>query len=528
MAFDTLPAPLFAARFFSMRLFSTRLVATRRSAAPPIAAVLLAGTFALAPQAFAAPGSLPPEVAAALDRAKLPRDAIVAVVQEVSGARPRLAWQSDQPVNPASLMKLTTTFAGLDLLGPAFTWATPVWLQGSVRDGVLEGNLVMKGSGDPKLVLERIWLMLRRVQQLGVREIRGDIVLDRSAFAVPEQNPGDFDGEPLRPYNVRADALQLNYKSVLLTFTPDAARGVAIVAAEPPLAGVRIDATVPLSSAPCDDWRGALKADFGDANRIRLPGNFALACGEKLWPIAYADPRSYNERALAGLWAEMGGRLTGSVHDGIAPNTTPSFELASPALADVVRDINKFSNNVMAQQLFLTLGLTQRGAGTPEAAREVLKTWLTARLGNAAAGLVIDNGSGLSRETRVTATLLSRLLVAAWASPVMPELMSSLPVAGIDGTMKRSRATLGRSHIKTGSLRDVNGVAGYVLANSGRRYVVVGIVNHANASAARPALDALVQWAANDGPPAAPGELSKDGLTRGELPKEPAKAEPVN
>ena len=122
-------------------------------------------------------------------RAGLPREAVVAIVQEVGSARPRLAWQPDQPVNPASLMKLLTTFAALELLGPAWTWTTPVWLQGTLRDGVLDGNLVIKGSGDPKLVLERMWLLLRRVQQLGVREIRGDIVLDRSAFVVPERAP---------------------------------------------------------------------------------------------------------------------------------------------------------------------------------------------------------------------------------------------------------------------------------------------------------------------------------------------------
>ncbi|MEP7100927.1 MAG: D-alanyl-D-alanine carboxypeptidase, partial [Burkholderiales bacterium] len=171
-------------------------------------------------------------------------------------------------------------------------------------------------------------------------------------------------------------------------------------------------------------------------------------------------------------------------------------------------DINKYSNNVMAQQLFLTLGLTQRGNGTPEAAREVLRQWSQERLGAASAALVIDNGSGLSRDSRVSAQLLTRLLLAAWASPVMPELMASLPVAGIDGTLKRSRATLGRAHLKTGSLRDVSGIAGYVLANSGRRYVVVAIANHANANAARPAFDALVQWAASDAaiaPSTAPG-----------------------
>jgi serine-type D-Ala-D-Ala carboxypeptidase/endopeptidase (penicillin-binding protein 4) len=471
---------------------------SRALAAPFLSALLLLAVSA--PRA--ATETLPPTVAGALDRAKLPRDAVVAMVQEVGAGNARLAWQIDQPANPASLMKLLTTFAGLEMLGPGWSWSTPVWLQGTLRDGVLEGNLVIKGSGDPKLVVERMWLLLRRVQQLGVREIRGDIMLDRSDFKVPELSPFDFDGEGLRPYNVRADALMLNYKAVVFTFTPDPARGIVAIAAEPPLAGVRADASAPLVAGPCDDWRGALRADFTDPLRLRFGGSYPAACGEKVWSLAYADAKSYNERAIAGLWQEMGGRLSGGVRDGAAPATAPNFALASPTLAEVIRDTNKYSNNVMAQQLFLTLALTQRGAGTPEAARELLRQWAAERFGaTASAGLVIDNGSGLSREGRVSARLLTRLLLAAWASPVMPELMSSLPVSGIDGTLKKSRATLGRAHLKTGSLRDVAGIAGYVLANSGRRYVVVAIANHANANAARPAFDALVQWAASDGLP---------------------------
>ena len=459
--------------------------------------------------ALAATRALPAEVDKALARAKLPRDALVAIVQEVGASSTRLAWQPQRPVNPASLMKLLTTDAALEMLGPAWSWSTPVWLQGSVHDGVLEGNLVIKGSGDPKLVLERVWLLLRRVQQLGVREIRGDIVLDRSAFVPGELNPADFDGEPLRPYNAGADALLLNYRAVLLTFTPEPGRGVATIAVDPPLAGVRIDATVPLTSGPCDDWRGALKAEFADPAKMHLAGAFQVACGEKVWPIAYADPRTYNERALAGLWAELGGKLTGVVRDGAAPALTPSFELRSPTLAEVVRDINKLSNNVMAQQLFLTLAATQRGAGTPEAAREVVGQWLKGRVGAAASGAVITNGSGLTRDSRLTATILGRLLQSAWSSAVMPELMSSLPVAGIDGTLRRSKGVQGRAHLKTGSLRDVVGVAGYVLADSGRRYAVVAIVNHPSANAARPALEAITEWAASDAPalaPVAPGD----------------------
>ena len=451
---------------------------------------------ALACQAAAA--RLPPEVYAALERAKVPPQALSVLVQDAGGTRTRLAWHADTPVNPASLTKLLTTYAALDLLGPAYTWTTPVWLQGSVTDGVLDGNLVIKGSGDPKLVPERLWLMLRRVQQLGVREIRGDIVLDRTAFSVPEQSPADFDGEPLRPYNVRPDALLLAYRSVLLSFTPDAARGMALVGFEPPMSGVLVDTSVPLGSGPCNDWRGELRADFSDPQRVRLGGSFPAACGEKTWALAYADPRSFNDRLVSALWRDLGGKLGGGVRDGLAPATRPHFELVSPALSEVVREINKFSNNVMAQQLFLTLGLVRGGSGSPEAAREVLQRWLAERLGHGAEPVVLDNGSGLSRETRMTARQLARVLQSAWASPVMPELMASLPVSGTDGTLLRSKAPPGRAHLKTGSLRDVAGVAGYVLSQSGRRMVVVAVINHPNANAARPALDVLVQWAINE------------------------------
>jgi len=470
-----------------------------RSLARALAAAALAASapHAVAAEPLASRG-LPHEVEAALAQAGVPREAMVAWVEEVGAARPRTAWQGDKPVNPASLMKVATTYAALELLGPAFTWATPVWMQGPVVDGVLQGNLVIKGTGDPKLVLERIWLLLRRVQQAGVREIRGDIVVDRSAFVPGEVNPADFDGEPLRPYNAGADALLLNYRSVLLTITPDPARGVAAVAVDPPLAGVRADASVPLVAGPCDDWRGTLKGDFTDPARLALRGAFQAACGEKVWAVAYADPKSYNERALIGMWQELGGKIGGGYREGIAPTTPPSFELRSQALPEIVRDINKLSNNVMAQQLFLTLGATQRGAGTPEAAREVLRQWLRGRAGNAAGASVIANGSGLSREGRLSARTFGKLLQSAWASPVMPELMSSLPVAGVDGTLRRYKGGPGRAHLKTGSLKDVVGIAGYVLGDSGRRYVVVGIVNHAHADAARPALQALVEWAADD------------------------------
>jgi serine-type D-Ala-D-Ala carboxypeptidase/endopeptidase (penicillin-binding protein 4) len=463
---------------------------------------------ALATTLFIAAGpaganTLPADVDAALQRAGVPREALSVVVQEVGAATPHLSWQAQAPVNPASLMKLVTTAAALDLLGPAWSWTTPVWIQGTTLNGVLDGNLVIKGNGDPKLVQERLWLLLRRVQQLGVREIRGDIVLDRSAFAAQQADPAEFDGDPTRPYNVQPDALLLNFKSVTYSFVPDVPRGVAWVGVDPVLAGTQVDRTVRLSAGSCDDWRGGLKASFAEATRVRFAGSYPAACGELNWPVADADPASYNARLIEALWRDMGGKLSGRVVDGSAPvGLKPSFELKSPPLADVVRDINKFSNNVMAQQLFLTLAL-QRQPGQPasaEAARAVLREWLVARTGELPPGMHLDNGSGLSRETRLSAALMVQLLQLAWSSPAMPELLSSLPINGLDGTLRRSRATPGRAHLKTGSLRDVAGLAGYVLSDSGRRYVLVAIINHPNANAARPALDALVQWSLRDAP----------------------------
>ncbi len=456
--------------------------------------------------------ALPDTVTAALARAQIPLDAVSLLVADADGkSSPRLSHRAGVAMNPASVMKLVTTYAALDLLGPAFTWRTPVWADGRISQGVLKGNLVLRGSGDPKLVAERLWLLLQRLQGLGIRKIDGDIVLDHSAFAPQASNAGDFDGEPFRPYNVAPDALLFNFKSVAMTFLPDATARLARVAYDVPLAGVKLPDSVPLLgdlAVPCGDYRSALMADFTDPTRISFAGSYPLACGEKTWPLAYVDPKSFNARSIEGLWRSSGGQLTGSVRDGRAPTTPASFELISPTLAEVIRDINKFSNNLMARQLFLTLALPRRspdGIGealpaapvTPEMARDVLQRWWQQRI-SSTAPLVADNGAGLSRLERVSAQGLLQLLQLAYASPNMPELMSSLPLVGVDGTLKRSQAPAASAHLKTGSLRDVMALAGYVHGPHGRQLCLVALVNHANAAAARPALDALLTWAVGD------------------------------
>jgi D-alanyl-D-alanine carboxypeptidase/D-alanyl-D-alanine-endopeptidase (penicillin-binding protein 4) len=422
-------------------------------------------------------------------------------------------------VNPASVMKLVTTYAAIDLLGPDFTWNTQFRTDGVVDQGVLRGNLYVRGGGDPKLVLERIQAAFMSLQDGGVRVILGDMVLDHSAFDLPAHNAAEFDGEALRPYNASPDALLVNFKSVVLTFQPDPSAGVARVLSEPPLAGLSIDATVPLSRSGCGDWRGGLQARFDDANTIRFEGRFPQGCGEKVWPVAYQEPASYAARALEGLWRAAGGSLTGQVRPGLTPTGTRLLhEARSLPLSDIITDVNQWSNNVMAQQVFLTLGrlaparvdamTVPRARLEPirtarfERSREVLSRWWTRTFGIRQTPPVLENGAGLSRSERITPGALGELLRHAARHPQGGPFVQSLSIAGVSGTAARMArgphsAARGNAWLKTGTLRDVTGIAGYVNAVNGSRYVVVGFVNHPNAPAARPALEALVEWVAS-------------------------------
>ena len=479
---------------------------------PPLirlATLAFLGTALASPPVYAASTAtwtLPPTIAAALDKAHVPASALALWVQPVDAASPSWGWNPDFGVNPASVFKLATTSAALETLGPAWTWKTGVHVTGPVRNGELDGSVVIVGGGDPSLVMERVWLLLRQLRDAGVRDIHGDIVLDHSGFAPSERSPADFDNAPSEPYNVLPDALLMNYRAITLSFLPDPQAHVARVSAEPKLAGLAIDATVPLSKGACDDWRGGLKLTSDDAAHWRFAGAYPARCGARNWPLAYPDPASYETRLVTALWREAGGKLSGKVRNGTLPDgATPLFTFESPQLAQIVRDINKYSNNTMAEQLFLTLAanaapaasLAASGAAQPQA-RAVLTQWLHERLGAAADGIVVVNGSGLARETRISARTLAQLLQSDWNSPIMPELVSSLPINGIDGTLRRSTAVAGRAHLKTGSMKDVVAVAGFVQADSGRRYILVAVINDPNAGAAHPVLDAAIDWVERD------------------------------
>ncbi len=443
---------------------------------------------------------LPPNVLNALKAAQIPAANVAVVVQPVDTNQPLVAHNTAQAMNPASVMKLVTTYAALDLLGPAYTWKTGVWIESAAVNGVLEGNLYLKGSGDPRFAIEHLSALLRQLRVRGIEHIHGDIVLDRTVFNVPAIDPGAFDDKPMRPYNVGPDGLLLNFRALRFTLLPE--NGKPRLLMETPSDGLRVDNQLRMTEGACgSNWKDQLSIRLipeSRGKRLEFSGSYAEQCGEKSLHLSPLDADAQTSGLIRALWKELGGSLDGQVRAGATPAGSRLLaQHESAPLADAVRDINKFSNNVMARQVFLTLGNSGAPASA-ERARQRISDWLTSRklqFGE----LVLDNGSGLSRVERISAGSLNRLLLDAWKNPVMPEFISSLPIVGIDGTMKKrlkESDASGRAHIKTGTLDGVKTAAGYALDAQGRRYAVSFLINHPRAQAGSAAIDALLLWVA--------------------------------
>lgn len=440
--------------------------------------------------------SLAPQLRESMRSTGLPASAFAIVVRPLGKRRGiNIAFNDKKPMSPASTMKLVTTYAALDLLGPAFQWRTEAFSAGALHDDVLEGDLMIRGGGDPKLVVENLWSLVQRIRAYGVREIRGDVVLDRSAFEPLLHDPALFDGEPLRPYNTGPDPLLLNFKTLSFAFVPDPDSHIVRVIASPPMSGLRWPAMLGGDDGPCNDWRAHLQADFSNPLDPVFRGTFPVSCGERVWHVSVLDHATYFGAVFRALWEGAGGTWSGQVRDGtVPPEARRIAENLSPPLVDVIRDINKFSNNVMARQVFLTLGAETSGhAANAELSAQAIRDWLAKRA-IAMPELVLENGSGLSRIERTTAAGMAHLLVAAFDGPLMPEFMASLPLVNVDGLARAQSAAAGSAHVKSGSLQEVRAEAGYMRAKNGARYVLVVFVNHPLAADSQRFLDFILDW----------------------------------
>jgi len=445
---------------------------------------------------------LPPTVVSALNAAQIPLTDVAIWVQAVDRSTPAVAFNAEKPMNPASVMKLVTAFAALEALGPAHTWTTRISITGTLRDGILDGDVHLVGGADPVLSYERLWKLLRQVRALGVTTIGGDIVLDGSALRLPLHDPDAFDGRGLRPYNSGPYGVLLHFNTLQLFLHPATRVGAPVgVVSSPPIRGLTIDNRIVTADGPCGVWHRNLDATLettAAGPRLILLGGLPASCGQRNWAAAPLPPDAFSAAVVEALWSEVGGELRGAVRTGTAPTDAVVLVTdSSPALAEVVREMNKWSSNVIARQLLATLGQREPGALDMVAAGAMAAAASLHRAGIETSGLVIENGSGLSRIERIRADSLGTLLLAAWQRPFMPEFMSALPMAGIDGTAHRRLGrspARGQAHIKTGTINNVRAIGGYVLDRNTRRHAVVMMVNGPGAHNSQAAQDALLEW----------------------------------
>lgn len=469
---------------------------TDRTVRPRLSALCLSMLIAT-PAAWAQ--SLPTSaIENALKTNKINSEALSAVAIPLNGAGQSAYMNADVVINPASAMKLVTTYAALELLGPSYQWRTEFYTDGTVKDGILDGNLYLKGGGDPKLNMERLWLLLRDLKANGVQHVAGDLILDRSFFTAPPLAAFDDDkNDQSKPYLVEPDSLLVNFKAQRFIVRGEK-EGVQVVM-EPPIGSIEIINNVQLKSAKnCNNpVINYVPQDNGHTLTLTINGHIAPGCSTQNY-LSFLDHPRYAAGVIRSIWQEMDGTILGNDMLGQTPKDARLLVRAySPDLVEIIRDINKYSNNTMAKQLFLSIGARYR---TPDdsddaaAARRVINS-LFARNKISTTGFFIENGSGLSRQERITARQLALMLETAWKSPYAAEFISSMPLVAMDGTMRRrlrNTPLVGQAHIKTGTLKNVRAIAGYSRDSNGATWAVVAIINHAQPWGAAAILDQVL------------------------------------
>jgi D-alanyl-D-alanine carboxypeptidase/D-alanyl-D-alanine-endopeptidase (penicillin-binding protein 4) len=475
---------------------------------------------------FSVNAELPSTVVDALKKAGIQQDGVAVVVRSVEGGNPTLTHNGAKSLNPASVMKLVTTNAALDLLTPAYRWKTEIYRDGVVANGVLTGNLIIKAYGDPSFKSQEFWRLLMSLQQAGIKEIKGDLIIDKSFFSKNIETRNTFDNETWRAYNSMPSAFLVNGRNTSFKFTTiksDLNVDHVNIVQEFEIPELQIINEMRVIPGPCGEWRNhmsySVKAKTNDrlevGKVVTFTGNFSPDCADKYLELSIFNDEQYAFYTFRKLWDELGGKFSGELKVQQNSQESPAdavkvsekvpervlVQMSAP-LGDVVRDINKWSNNLMVRQLLLTIAAEKLSPPATEAKGAiVIKDWLSSKKFKGSAlsfnKLVIENGSGLSRIERISAEHLSQMLVSAYNSPVMPELMSSLPILALDGTVTKrlkDSPVAGRAHLKTGSLDGVSAIAGYVLDKQDKRQVVVMIINHTKSSASKAAQDALIEW----------------------------------
>lgn len=448
----------------------------------------------------ATPTELPESVLSILKKYKIPAENLSVYIRDLNANTAMLEHNIDEIRSPASTMKLLTTYAALKILSPSYSWRTEAWTRGEIQDGVLEGDLILKGYGDPFLVYENYWKFIRGIREKGLKDIRGDIIIDNSYFGIQDFDPAAFDNQPFRTYNAAPSALMFNFQSTRFLFTPDEENKTIEITPYPSIPNFEVNNLVKYTDKKCRRSHYKPKFSYDEEGLLTIKGMYSKKCGQKFVLRSFSKPDEHAFNGFRDFWTELGGTLQGKLKPGRRTTGDKRLHIgASPTLGEQIRLINKWSNNVMTRQVLLTLGAKKYGApATLKKGQDAIIKLLSENNINTD-GMIIDNGSGLSRDSRLSARQMAQLLETAYRDPYMPEFMASLSLPGLDGTLVqrfRKGDLRGRSHLKTGTLNNVTAISGYMLNRQGKRLVIVIQHNGSKVGGGRGAKiqNALLRW----------------------------------
>ena len=448
-------------------------------------------------------GPLPPAVMLGLARGHIPISSVSALVIRLDDDKRILDYNTAKVMQPASTMKVVTSYAALSMLGANFRWPTSAFVDGTIDNGVLHGNLYIEGTGDPFLVPEQLTDLVNQIRQAGITQIAGNLVLDKGYFDPSTYDLPSFDNNTTSPYNVGPDPLLYAFKSIVINVSPHA--GQADIVITPPLSQLRIVNDIRVTQGACHSTQAASPelTNGPDGTLIaRFSGALSVRCGDQQSSTALQmNHTSFFAGGFLALWAQAGGTFTGSVSVSAVPVAARRIAVhESLPLPDLLKNMNKVSNNTMARNIYLTIGAVAfKPPATEEGADRIVLRWMR-RNHIEADGLVIDNGSGLSRDARISTETMGEILQSAFHSPVAQPLIDSFPTVGVDGTMRHRlmrTGITGHAQVKTGTLGDVRAIAGYVFAKNGHPYLVVSDINDPRSFAGGEAHDALLDWVYN-------------------------------
>jgi len=393
------------------------------------------------------------------------------------------ARQQDTLFIPASNLKLLTTAVALMTLGPDYRYPTRLYSTGPLKDGVLEGDLYIKGFGDPKFVTEQMWLLVTELANLPLEKITGNVYADESFFD-NERRVGTWGrAGNTAAYNAPLGALSFNFNTVTAYVSPGPEPGAPVrVLLEPDTEFTTVDnqaTTVPRGQ------RSRLivnRLNRGETNQISVSGALAEGHPREDYFLNITEPARYAALVFRKYLGHAGIEVAGDAGVGVTPKDAALlWTHESEPVALALRGLNKFSNNFVAEQIVKTLGALHFGApGTTAKGLRVMSEYLE-KLGFEAGAFQVLDGSGLSRGNRLSAHQIVRTLRQVREDFVLyPEFISALGVMGVDGNVKKrmnGEANAPRARVKTGTLKDVSALSGYFQAENGELFAFSILMN---------------------------------------------------